>query len=464
MRRRTILLPAFLALFLLAPAVRAEEPGADPDLDAMRTAVEALMKDAEDVRGLDFAHEFAKRLFTPDELRKLAMEMLDKELPPAVRGRMSALDARLGFFPAGTDLADVITEFLAVGAAGFYDPETRTLQIQRGFSLDGSKPIILHELIHALEDQHFDLKALQEGVGLDTDRGLGLSGVVEGSATLFMTVYIQKNIAAAMAMMRDVMKQQQEQEEMMARLPVVLTAQVGLFPYLSGQKFVMQATGGDPAKVSALYSDVPVSSEQILHPEKYGDRGDYPHRVSIGDLSGAMPDGWTMEHEDTLGELSVAVLLNEFAGGTNAEKLSRIQGGMFNPGLNFTGTTKTASEGWDGDRVYGWFGPDGQVGYVWASVWDTPQDAREFAEAWEAGLPYKWNVMKLAPKTAHVEVRGDRVLIVEGFPAEKMAGIAKAAWDRAVFVPSPRDPKDVAALRARVEERRRAGVALPVEK
>lgn len=457
MRPSTILLPALLALILLAPAARAgEDVPDDPDLAAMKTVVEGLMKEAEAVRGLKFTHDFDKRLFTPDELRKLSKEMIDRELPPETREKMAALDARLGFYPSGTDIAEIVSEFMAVGAAGFYDPDSRTLQIQRGFSLSGARPIILHELIHALEDQHFDLKALQEGTGLDTDRGLGLSGVVEGSATLFMTVYIQKNIAAAMAMMKDVMKQQKEQEEMMARLPVVLTAQVGLFPYLSGQQFVMQITGGDPAKVSALYSDLPVSSEQILHPGKYGDGGDYPHRVSIGDLSGAMPEGWKREHEDTLGELSVAVLLNEFEGGTNEEKLGRIQGGMFNPGLRFQGGVKTASEGWDGDRVYGWFGPGGGVGYVWASCWDSAQDAREFAKAWEDGLPYKWNVMQLTPKTAHVEVRGDRVLIIEGFPAADMAGIAKAAWDSAAFVPDRRDAKDVAALRARVEAQKEA--------
>jgi hypothetical protein len=444
---------ALLALLLLlaAPAAPAQEAEADPDVAAMSRVVDELVKEVEEVRGLRFKTEFARELFTPEELKVKALEMLDKELPPEKRKRIAALDARLGFYPPGTDIGEVVTEFLGEGVAGFYDPIEKKLSVQRGFSPKGARPVILHELIHALEDQHFDLGALDEEFSEVTDRSLGLAGVVEGSATHFMMVWMSRNFGAAMEMMRDFEKQEEAQAELMNRVPVVLSVHIGLYPYLSGMTFVQRITGGDPAKISELYSDLPFSSEQVLHPSKY--RKDFPYRVSLLDLSPIMGEGWSMEHEDILGELSIAVLLNEFEGGTNEQKLARVQGGLFGPGLAFRGTPKLASEGWDGDRVQGYFGPGGAVGFVWASRWDSVRDAREFAQAYEAGFEYKRRMVDLPLAEPRIEVRGDRVLIVEGLPAEKLEEIAAAAWDGAAFVPNRRDEEDVRALEDRVKKR-----------
>ena len=442
-------------LLLLAPFARAGEEDPDPAVAEMSRVVDEIMKEAEEVRGLTFKTPFARKLFTPEELKALAIASLDKELPPELRVKLAALDARVGFYPPGTDIGAVVTDFLAEGVAGFYDPEEKTLSVQRGFSPKGSRPIILHELIHALEDQYFDLGGREEATLRETDRHLGLAGLVEGSATWFMTVYMSRNLGSSLEMMKDLAAQEAAQEAMMARVPVVLTVQVGLFPYLSGMAFVQGLTGGDPEKVSALYDDPPVSSEQVLHPEKY--RVDFPHRVSLPALGALLPEGWSAEpREDILGELSIGVLVNEFRGGTNAEKLKRVQGGIFNPGLRFGPIARRASEGWDGDRIAGYFGPDGAVGFAWASRWDTERDANEFAAAYRAGVAYKARLLGIPVVDARVEVRGDRVLIVEGFPADRLDPIAMAVWAGAAFVPDPRDEADVAALRAEVEAKRRA--------
>ena len=101
-----------------------------------------------------------------------------------------------------------------------------------------------------------------------------------------------------------------------------------------------------------------------------------------------------------------------------------------------------AAEGWDGDRVVSYQGSDGAIGVVWMSRWDTPADATEFAEAYAAGLPYKWDTLKQEPKSSLIQVCGDRVLVVDGFPEGVAGKIAEAVWAGATFVPDGRDASD----------------------
>ena len=85
---------------------------------------------------------------------------------------------------------------------------------------------------------------------------------------------------------------------------------------------------------------------------------------------------------------------------------------------------------------------NGECGFVWASQWDSEQDAVEFATAYREAIPYKWSELKLTPATARLEVRGARVLIVEGFPENALRPIGAAAWAGTTFEPDPRDKLD----------------------
>jgi hypothetical protein len=112
-------------------------------------------------------------------------------------------------------------------------------------------------------------------------------------------------------------------------------------------------------------------------------------------------------------------------------------------GIRFRGATKVAAEGWDGDLVVGYEGPEGVTAIVWASRWDSKEDAREFATAYKRGLAYKWETLGVSPRTAQVEVRGSRVMVVEGFPDEFVWQAVSAAWAGVDFAPDPRDVPDI---------------------
>lgn len=140
----------------------------------------------------------------------------------------------------------------------------------------------------------------------------------------------------------------------------------GTFTYGQGEAFVaaLRDEGGWDA-VDAAYADPPVSTEQILHPEKYFGARDDPTPVALPDPAAALGDGWTLVHENALGELQTAVLLaNQEASG-------------FGP---LPEAAAAAAAGWDGDRYALW--TDGQAEVlVWRSVWDGDAEAAEFVAA-----------------------------------------------------------------------------------
>jgi hypothetical protein len=422
------------ALLLAAfgsPLSAGEEPAADADEQAL-AMVDGLMKDVEEMRGLTFKESFARRLIAPSEIPAMLRAKLDEELPPEKLAKMNKLYSRLGLIPPGVDLVGVVTSLLEAGAAGFYDPEAKTLHLVRGFSPSGARPVLFHELVHALEDQHYGLLALQHPLKDHGDRAAAMMGVVEGSAQGLMNRWLAAHPDVAKAYREEEMKKGLASAQTLLSVPAVIVAGMAVYPYGNGPVFVNAVTGNDPKKAGDLFAKMPQSTEQVLHPDKYAKNPDPPQEVRVAPLSGVVPAGWAADFSDTIGEMQVGLLLNELAGGPPAMKLVRVIN-PFTQVLSFQGEAATASAGWDGDRIVSWFSKDGQVAFVWASVWDSERDATEFADVYRAGLPFKWKELKLTPETAVVDRRGDKVMIVEGFPAESMSRILEAAWEGTVF-------------------------------
>ncbi|MDQ3755458.1 MAG: hypothetical protein M3371_12110, partial [Acidobacteriota bacterium] len=166
------------------------------------------------------------------------------------------------------------------------------------------------------------------------------------------------------------------------------------------------------------YKDLPQSTEQILHPEKYFAR-EAPLKVELPDIARALGNGWQRLDYDVNGEWSYYLLLDEF--------------------LKSPAASREAAAGWGGDRyaVYE-NAKTGAVVVAQQSVWDTPDDAREFFDAYSrrTSLRYKTESHKFSEPaqgpnarrdwttnegTVVIERRGSRVVILEGVPEKTKA-------------------------------------------
>ena len=288
----------------------------------------------------------------------------------------------LGLLEPGVDLRDVSATVFGQGVAGYYDPRSKRLRIVRGAQTTNRflKEITLaHELTHALEDQRFGLD-LEDSSGSD-DAALAQLALVEGSATAVMLTYGERHFSAEQTLGGLFASLGQDTGD----LPPFVEAQL-LFPYLTGQRFIerLYATGDDSWSVvnTAERFRPPVSTEQILHPEKYLEV-EQPDRVRL-DTGRVLGEGWKRVVAGTWGEWATGELLAD-------------------PG---------PAEGWGGDRYELWQQPvEGcqapcrqRDALVMRWRWDTRRDAREFETALREWLPEQ-------PGPSAVASRGSEVTL-----------------------------------------------------
>ncbi len=151
-----------------------------------------------------------------------------------------------------------------------------------------------------------------------------------------------------------------------------LLSRAGEFPYVDGAAFVFEEWGdGDWGAIDALWANPPVSTEQILHPERYPD--DVPDVIDLPDVAAAMGRGWTVTTDMTLGELQIGVLLADGAPWGDADE----EEAFAFPQLKNAG----AADGWGGDRLVHLAGPGDAWAIVWQTTWDRAVDAVEFSRA-----------------------------------------------------------------------------------
>jgi hypothetical protein len=430
----------------------------DPRLVNLRDAAKDVAAEVENVRGLKFKQPFMRRLITRGQVGEWMMRDMKKEMTEEDVRKMVVVGAEFGLMAEKTDVYGVFAQFMESGAAAFYKPDTRTFYHIEGNDGRGARPVVFHELVHAVEDQYFDLDAFYRVVEKDADMALARRALVEGSACHFAEKYERAHPDDVKEMMRSqaTPEMMQKQMKMMTVVPPALVATIGLYPYKNAPAWLEKIGADDSAAIEKLYADPPVSTEQVLHPEKFPLDGprDYPHKVATPDVASILGGGFENVEDNDMGELMIGLLLTQLQqGGKYAATLMNSLD-MKTQGVGFKGAAKTASEGWDGDRYTAWMETkSGKATIVWVSVWDSEKDAREFYETYgdllgKHVLGKEWSSRPTPVRYAGadgrksgLDIEGTRVVAVLDAPADKLDALLGAGAAAAV-VADPRDPND----------------------
>ena len=343
MRLHRLALAFGVAATLSAPALAQEQETESTDARVKRLVPE-ILRDVVRLRGLAEQREIPAGAMGRVALREFLEAEMAREFPDARFEALSRAWGALGLVPAGTELRAEFLDLLQGQVAGFYDPRTKRFYLVdesarggerdpmqdmqdqvlklAGISMDHT--VIAHELTHALQDQHFDLEHGVHELKDDDDRVLAARCVVEGDATHLMNEYMKARIPAMRDMAGGLDRMAGVDLEQLAAMqpglrdkPRALWMPL-IYPYIGGLQFVQRAHGrGGWGAVDALFRDLPASSEQVLHPEKYfAERRDAPVRVRFGALAPA--EAWTLLEENTLGELMLRAWLRELGLPTRA--------------------------------------------------------------------------------------------------------------------------------------------------
>jgi len=379
--------PAIALLALVAaPAASLAQTDAPAALvDDARTVARqvAAVRELPLLRPVDF------RVSDRETIRAYAESSLGRDLSADDWAGQQALLTHLDLLPDSIDLRDLVVRLYTEQVAGYYDPVHKTFYLADWLPRLLQKGVVAHEIVHALQDQHFDLEVWLGGLSPTEDRSLARAAVVEGDAMAAMLAYLLEPAGVSPDRLPDVASLLEGSGDRIAeafpdfdRAPEALKRLL-LFPYVEGSSFALDAVrrGGWDA-VDRLYRKPPESSEQILHPERYWDAPDLPRAVVIDDDDGG-PGAPIAEGE--WGEFGTSLVLSAALGDTAA--------------------ARAASRGWDGDRYALYRAGDGRLRYLWKMAWDSPAEAERFAAAYARGVTRRF------PGSAAIETAAGRVEI-----------------------------------------------------
>jgi hypothetical protein len=249
---------------LLLVVVGASQAFTDRREDRVQAEVAALLPElrafVEQERGLPFKEDVEVEVLDDDAfLEALYEEDPDAPEPPEDRDSERTLNA-LGLLDPDVDLDDAVGQSLDEGVVGFYDPKNGRLAV-RGREVDAFVQLVLvHELTHALQDQHFDIDRpeLDEA---DDERSLGFLSLVEGDAVRVESAWLEAQPPSV----------QEELAELFESggggggEPIV--EELLGFPYYAGPELVaaLLESGGQEA-LDAAFREPPTTVEQVVAP------------------------------------------------------------------------------------------------------------------------------------------------------------------------------------------------------
>lgn len=434
LRRATSILLAALTLTAAGGGPRAQgigtgeetKGGAQPADDKQKLLADAdrIAAKVSQLRGLAIRRPIKRGVMSKPEITKRLLARVNSEYKPDEIASEELAMKRLGLLPPDADYLKLVIDLLTEQIAGFYDPWEQELYIADWMAMGGDE-VMAHEIDHALQDQHFQLRSWMAAEKKNADATLARQALVEGDG---LAVMIEFSTPGPTPWGRDgfvetILGFMNLGSASLAHVPLAIREGL-VFPYTQGLRFVAEVRKTRPWKaVDAIYRKPPLSSEHILHPSTYA-RYERPMTVVAG-ATGALRSH-KRRYDNVLGQFGLAILLR--------------QHGVSVPIANL------AAAGWGGDRihVYTPAGSTDKTGAAAVAVlytaWDSEVDAIEFLGALDDALPSLSGGSKSASQPDTVEFRTpsgaittaerrrDTVVLILGAPQASSAALRAQIW------------------------------------
>lgn len=380
--KRWILLVASCVLAAPAPA------------QELFTNISHIKQGIEAITGLQFKQDVPYALINKVQLQRYLKQRIDETMKPADERAEELTLKMLGLVPPDFDLRQNTLDLLTEQAAAFYDYNRKKLFVlEDSGSSNEERVALVHELAHALADQHFHLaKYVREGARSD-DSATARQAVMEGQATWLMAAYVSREgggkpevpEAVLTLMKNSVEGSAVSQYPVFSQAPLYIRESL-VFPYADGMAFqdaVFHKLGKQA--FSEVFLRAPASSGQILHPDRYLGHGG----VVIPDPP-ALPDARRFRKlaDGSLGELDFRVLISQYTDAkTGVALAAHLTGGSY----------ELFEQKRDKFPVLGV-----------ASAWDSPASARDYLEQYRKVLRGKWRKLEITQaRPDRIEGHGD---------------------------------------------------------
>lgn len=415
-------LSAMLVMVLFAAAVCAAD---STSVDARRKEIKGkILPKVAALRGLAYINDVPIKVVTPTRLEKYIRKNVDENMTDVEFRGYEKMLVYLGLLQPGTDLKETLIKAYSQQVAGFYDDDDKSFSIVEGSSMPAEMDAvtIAHELTHALQDQHFGLSEMDDYTEHDDDASLAVGALAEGDACEIMLRYATGTAPRGKGPVLDYTRFMSLSlgPESMPGMPLILSQDM-LFPYTYGTRFIsnlLKTLGPDGPNMA--FRDPPVSTAQIIEPDKYFRRQE-PYILELPDLTKSLGAGWKRIDQEPLGQFDLGIYISVTTGSWGVDDAIRQ---------------------WRGDMLAGYGGPeDADFFMVYKSTWNSYEGAEAFRTRYARLIEARFGDAKRTYEDAervmwmrggnlyYLGRKGCDVLVIENIPRDKGAEAILASWD-----------------------------------
>ncbi|MCH8310348.1 MAG: serine/threonine protein kinase, partial [Chloroflexi bacterium] len=342
-----------------------------PDIGAVASALSDMIAEAQpwihNLRDLEVDGDISVEFRSRSDLDEITRGFFRR---PNVRQQVyeaQELYKALGLMQEEDDLEEILTKIQNQQVLALFDDQTEKVYMLLDDSATGPEGELgyANAYMGALQQKRFntaDIRNRTRAKGADSFRAA--NALILGDVAQISSAYV------ARAMTKDeagILREPVPDSELLNAPRVV--RETTLFPVREGANFVAGLFGENGWEtVNDAYKNPPITTEQVLHPEKYFE-AEEPQLTSLPDLSSDLGKGWNEVNSDVMGEFLIRVYLEEYLDDDQAAD---------------------AAAGWGGDRYSLLNGPLGERLFISMIRWDTFQDAAEFFDAYQVFMGVKY--------------------------------------------------------------------------
>jgi hypothetical protein len=352
-------------------------------------SIDEILKFASDDTGLPIKHKVKRKLIGRDEVAAYLTKHMSEDEDAQRLRRSELVLKKFGLLPRDFDLQKFLVALLREQVAGFYDPKSKTVNLLDWVDVEQQKPVLAHELTHALQDQAFglekwmkdqDLATKKEPTESDIDQdeiSTARQAVVEGQAMVTLIDYTLAPMNKSLLNSPEVAEALKQgmlvgtADSIEFRNAPIFLKEALTFPYRYGLDFEAALMKASKQKAfTDVFKDPPRSTRQIMEPQTYLS-GERIEPMRLPDFKTIFKD---YERFDigAMGEFDVAILVDEYAG---------------------VDTSHRMYPHWRGGYYYAAKRKDdaaAPLGLLYASRWSTPEKAQEFAAIYAQSLKKRY--------------------------------------------------------------------------
>jgi hypothetical protein len=364
-------------------------------------SVDEILRFASQATGLPIKKKVKRTIISREQVEKYVSDKFKNDADRIRFERSELVQKKFGLLPRNFDLHSFLVKLLIEQVAGFYDEKTRTMNLLDWNEPDMQRPVMAHELTHALQDQSFDLEKMSKHDEEVEKKGLAdldalvrndeestcRSSVLEGQAMIVLLDYVLAPSHGSVLKMPQVVDVMQDSMDKSRGSPVFDSAPLLLreelaFPYRQGMKFIrdLLVAGGKELAYKGVLERMPMTTREVMEPKEYLAGRRVPPLL-LPDF-GFLKKDYEPFDAGAVGELDVNILLRVYADDDVAKRLSpEWRGGAY-----YAAGRKGAKPP---DR-----NSTAHVGLFYVSKWATEAAAQDFARTYAAALHQRYQSVR----------------------------------------------------------------------